>query len=196
MLTIKLFRTGKKNQPFFKIVVADKKNPPKAGRFVEQIGFYNPLTKEKNLKQDRAKYWLSVGAKPSDTIYNLLVSEGIIEGKKIDVHKKSKKKEGAAESVVGEEKKPAEEKPAEKKPKEEKPVEEKPIEKKPAEEKSVEEKPKEEKPVEKKPTEEKSVKKKPKEKKAKEEKAKEKKPLETSEEKLPSVEPLENKEKT
>ena len=91
MLTIRLFRVGRKNQPSFKIVVADKKNPPKSGRFVEEVGFWNSRTKEKVLKQERIKYWLSVGAQPSPTIHNLFISEKIIEGKKIPVHKKSKK---------------------------------------------------------------------------------------------------------
>ena len=91
MLTIRLFRVGKKNQPSFKIVVTDKRSKPRAGRFVEEVGFYNPLTKEKVFKGDRIKYWISVGAKPSPTINNLLVSEKIITGKKIPKHKKSKK---------------------------------------------------------------------------------------------------------
>jgi len=91
MLVIRFFRVGKKNQPSFKIVVTDKKKPPKGGEFLEEVGFYNPLTKEKILKSDRIKYWLSVGAKPSDTVHNLLVKEKIIEGKKIPVHKKAKK---------------------------------------------------------------------------------------------------------
>ena len=103
MLVIRLFRTGKKNQPFFKIVVTDKRRPPRAGRFVEELGNWNPLTKEKVLKQERIKYWLSVGAKPSDTVHNLLVSEKIIEVKKIPKHKVLKKAE----------EKPIPEKPAE-----------------------------------------------------------------------------------
>ena len=98
MLTIRLFRTGKKNQPFFKIVVIDKRKAPKSGRFVEEIGFYNPLTKEKNIKADRVKYWISVGAAPSDTLHNLLVKEKIIDGKKVDVHKE-KEEEKPAETV-------------------------------------------------------------------------------------------------
>ena len=93
MLVIRLLRKGKKNQSFFKIVVTDKKNPPKGGRFVEEVGFLNPLTKQKNLKNERIKYWLSVGAKPSDTIYNLLIKEKIIEGKKIPLHQVKPKKE-------------------------------------------------------------------------------------------------------
>ena len=69
---------------------------------METVGSWNPLTKEKVLKTERIKYWLSVGAQPSPTVFNLLVSEKIIEGKKkIDVHKKKKEKaekpaEGAA----------------------------------------------------------------------------------------------------
>ncbi|PIR02032.1 MAG: 30S ribosomal protein S16 [Candidatus Nealsonbacteria bacterium CG_4_9_14_0_2_um_filter_37_38] len=126
MLVIRLFRIGKKNQPFFKIVVTDKRKPPRGGRFVQEVGFYNPLTKEKNLKKDRIKYWLSVGAKPSATVYNMLISEKIIEGRKVDVHKESKKekKEGSvAEAAEGKEiaegkkEKSAGEKPTEEEPK-------------------------------------------------------------------------------
>lgn len=88
---IRLYRAGKKNQPFFKIVVTDKKNAPRGGRPVEVLGFFNPLTKEKKIDAERAKYWLSVGAQPSDTLRNFLISAGIMVGKKVDVHKKSKK---------------------------------------------------------------------------------------------------------
>ena len=91
MLVIRLFRVGKKNQPAFKIVVTDKRNPARAGRFVEEVGFYNPLTKEQLFKKERIDYWLERGAKPSSTIHNLFLKEGIIHGKKILVHKKAKK---------------------------------------------------------------------------------------------------------
>ncbi len=110
MLVIRFFRAGKRNQPFFKIVVTDKKNAPRGGRFVEEVGFFNPLTKEKNMKAERIKYWLSKGAKASDTVHNLLVKSKIIEGKKIPSHKIIKKSE---ESKL--EEKPKEEKPAEEK---------------------------------------------------------------------------------
>jgi len=102
MLVIRLLRTGKKNQPSFKIVVTDKKNPPRGGRFVEEVGSYNPIIKAKVLKKERIQYWLSQGAQPSDTVHNLLVKEGILEGKKIPVHKKSKKeiKEESVEKSV------------------------------------------------------------------------------------------------
>ena len=93
MLRIRLFRAGKRNQPFFKIVVIDKKAPPRGGKPLEILGFYNPLTKERGLKKERIQYWLSVGAQPSDTVWNLLIREGILKGKKIALHKKKKKKE-------------------------------------------------------------------------------------------------------
>jgi len=123
MLVIRLFRVGKKNQPSFKIVVTDKKSKPRAGRFVEEVGFYNPLTKEKVLKGDRIKHWISVGAKPSPTIFNLLISEKIIEGKKIPKHKKSKKSASSADVPERHEEKPSLEPKEEVAP--EKPVEEK-----------------------------------------------------------------------
>ena len=132
MLVIRFFRIGKKNQSSFKIVVTDKRKPARAGRFVEELGNYNPVTKEKVLRQERIKYWLSVGAKPSPAVFNLLVSEKIIEGKKIAVHKKAKMKE----------------KPKEEKPKEEKPKEEPKVEAKPAEEKLKEKPAEPEKPQE------------------------------------------------
>lgn len=92
MLCIRFLRIGRKHQPSFKIVVTYKRRPPKGGRFKEEVGFWNPLTKEKSLKAERIKYWLSKGAKTSDSVHNLLVKEKIIEAKKIDVLKKPKKK--------------------------------------------------------------------------------------------------------
>ncbi|MFA5742712.1 MAG: 30S ribosomal protein S16 [Candidatus Paceibacterota bacterium] len=82
MLMIRLFRTGKKNQPSFKIVVTEKTNSSTRGRSTEEVGFYNPVTKEKVFKKERIVYWINKGAQPSDTVYNILVGEKIIEGKK------------------------------------------------------------------------------------------------------------------
>lgn len=90
MLVIRFFRVGKKNQPSFKIVVTDKRRPPRGGRFTEEVGFWNPLTKQRTLKEDRVKYWLSVGAQPSDTVHNLLIEAKVLEGKKVPVHKVKK----------------------------------------------------------------------------------------------------------
>lgn len=100
MLRIRLFRIGKKNQPFFRIVVIEKKSPPRGGRPLEILGFLNPLTKEKNIKKERINYWLSVGAQPSNTVYNILASEGILTGKKKPVHKKSKKTKEAPKTAM------------------------------------------------------------------------------------------------
>lgn len=97
MLSIRFFRTGKKNQPFFKIVVTDRRNAPRGGRFLEAVGFYNPITKEKQLKQERIQYWLGCGAQPSDTVHNLLVKEGVLTGEKVAVHKKSKQEVNSEE---------------------------------------------------------------------------------------------------
>jgi small subunit ribosomal protein S16 len=119
MLTIRFIRTGKTNQPFFRVVVTDKRNPPRAGRFVEIVGFFNPKTKEHQLKAERIKYWLGVGAQPSDTVHNLLVKDGVIEGKKKPVHKKPKKT--AEEAKVTPVAKPVEAKIAEEAPAEPKP---------------------------------------------------------------------------
>ncbi len=122
MLVIRLLRTGKKNQPFFQIVVTDKKNPPKGGRFVEKIGFWNPLTKEKKIDVERVKHWLSKGVQLSDTVHNFLVDEKIIEGKKISQHNRPKEKQEEKKEV------PTESKPEEAKPEEVKTEEVKPEE--------------------------------------------------------------------
>jgi small subunit ribosomal protein S16 len=75
MVVIRLSRGGAKARPFYNIVVADKRSR-RDGRFVERIGFYNPLAKggEEPLRiaQDRLNYWLGVGAAPSDTVARLI----------------------------------------------------------------------------------------------------------------------------
>jgi small subunit ribosomal protein S16 len=92
MLVIRLFRTGKKKQPSYKVVVTDRNNPPQGGKFVEQVGFYNPLTKEKIFHAERIQYWMSVGAQPSDTVYNILINENIVKGEKQKIVYKKRKK--------------------------------------------------------------------------------------------------------
>ncbi|MDP2664630.1 MAG: 30S ribosomal protein S16 [bacterium] len=93
MLTIRFHRTGRRNYPSFKIVITEHTKSSTGGRFIEEVGFFNPATKEKVLKAERLKYWISVGAKPSPTVWNLLVQEKIVEGTKLPKHKKPKKKE-------------------------------------------------------------------------------------------------------
>ncbi|MBI4359031.1 MAG: 30S ribosomal protein S16 [Candidatus Nealsonbacteria bacterium] len=111
MLVIRLFRIGKKNQPIFKIVVAEKSQPPRAGVFVEDLGFYNPITKEKAIKEERLKHWLKMGAAPSDTVHNLLVSAKVVAGKKRKIT--LNKPEPKPESETKEKTEAPKEKPAE-----------------------------------------------------------------------------------
>ncbi|MDR3046858.1 MAG: 30S ribosomal protein S16 [Bacteroidales bacterium] len=75
---IRLQRHGKKNQPFYHIVIADGR-APRDGSFIERIGSYNPLTHPAtiNLDFDRALYWVEVGASPSDTARSILKKEGV-----------------------------------------------------------------------------------------------------------------------
>lgn len=76
---IRLQRHGKKGQPFYHIVVADSRSP-RDGKFIEKIGTYNPLTNpaQINIKFDRALYWYSVGAQPTDTARSLLSKTGVM----------------------------------------------------------------------------------------------------------------------
>jgi small subunit ribosomal protein S16 len=85
MLKIRMQRTGRINMPSFRIVVVEHTASPKAGKFVDKVGTYDPKSKKRQLDAERIKYWLSVGAKPSDTVHNMLVSLKIIDGKKINV---------------------------------------------------------------------------------------------------------------
>ncbi len=93
MITIRLFRIGKKRQPSYKIVVTDKKNSPSGGRFIDEVGFYDPITKNRSIDGEKVKYWVSKGASVSDTVHNLLVKEGVIEEKKRPKHNIPEKKE-------------------------------------------------------------------------------------------------------
>ena len=79
MLRIRLSRTGKKRQPSYRVVVAEKE-AKRDGRVVERIGYYNPLTNPADYKIDeaRALHWLSVGAQPSDAVRILLDKQGTL----------------------------------------------------------------------------------------------------------------------
>jgi len=103
MITIRLFRIGKKKQPFYKIIVTDKRNSPSGGRFIDEVGFYNPITKERSINGEKVKYWISKGASVSDTVHNLLVTEGVLKAKKRPKHGLSENKE-KEEIVVPKEK--------------------------------------------------------------------------------------------
>ncbi len=104
MLTIRLTRKGRKNQPFFRLVVIDKRRSSKGGRPVEELGYVDPLSKKKSFEKERVLYWIKMGAQPTATVHNLLVSEKIIDApkiKKFSVSKKAKTEAvKAAEAVA------------------------------------------------------------------------------------------------
>ncbi|MFA7685480.1 MAG: 30S ribosomal protein S16 [Candidatus Gracilibacteria bacterium] len=78
MLKIRLSRVGKKNQPSFRVIVQEHTSAVK-GKFIEELGYYRPATKDKELvfKLDRVKYWIGNGAQPSDTVAVLLKKQGV-----------------------------------------------------------------------------------------------------------------------
>jgi small subunit ribosomal protein S16 len=80
MVKIRLKRIGAKKKPFYRIVVADSRSP-RDGKFIEQIGTYNPLTDPSEIKVDaeKAKKWLSTGAQPTETVKKLLKIAGVTE---------------------------------------------------------------------------------------------------------------------
>ncbi len=119
MLRIRFFRTGRKGQPFYKIVVTDKNNPPASGRIKESVGFYNPLTKECKIESEKVLAWIGKGAQPSDVVHNLLIKKGVIKGKKSNVVFLSEKKKAKIKEVTKNKQKEAEAKEVKKEKEEE-----------------------------------------------------------------------------
>lgn len=107
MLVIRLTRVGKKKDASFRVVVVDSKRKVQAGNYLEMVGSYDPRVDRSELDTERITHWISQGAQPSDTVHNLLVSKGIIDGKKINVLPKKTVEKPAAADV------PAEATPAE-----------------------------------------------------------------------------------
>lgn len=144
-LAIRLSRGGRKSRPFYRIVVADKRMP-RDGRYIERLGTYNPLLDDQNeervkLVEDRIKYWLSQGAKPSERVAIFLGKAGLIdmpaqpnrpnksapgEKAKMRIEEKEEKRKAAEEAakMAEEEAKAAAAAPAEEAPAEEAPAEE------------------------------------------------------------------------
>lgn len=118
MLVIRLTRIGKKNAPQYRIVVQEKLQAP-SSKYLDQVGFYNPLTEPSTIKleEEKIKDWISKGAQPSNTVWNMLVNAGIVKGKKRKAVKvKVKKgKESEGEKKEGDAKKKDEAKPEESK---------------------------------------------------------------------------------
>lgn len=92
MLIIRLSRVGKKSHAQYKMVLTEKTSPVK-GKFNEILGTYDPHQKKVALKQDRIQYWIGKGVTCSDTAWNLLVDNKIIEGEKRKVKVPAKKVE-------------------------------------------------------------------------------------------------------
>jgi len=147
-LKIRLSRGGAKKRPFYHVVIADSRSP-RDGRFIEQVGTYNPMVAKDNpdrlvLKEERIKYWMGVGALPTDRVARFLADAGM--GAKPVVNEQTKKhlpKAKAQERV-----KEAAEAAEAAKIAAEAPVEEAPVEEAPAEEAATEEAPAAEAPVE------------------------------------------------
>lgn len=91
MVRIKLARVGKSKDTSFRVIVTDRTKDP-FGNYLEVVGTYNPRTKPKhiNLNKERILYWISKGAQPTDSLHNLFVNQGIIEGKSVKVNRTTK----------------------------------------------------------------------------------------------------------
>ena len=155
---IRLARHGAKKRPFYRIVVADSRKP-RDGRFIERIGSYNPMLPRDHperikIDEERVKYWLGVGALPSDRVHRFLGDAGLTAKREIpeqtkkhlpgtkaqeQAREREEKAKAAAEAAKEAEAAPAEEAPAEEAAPEEAPAEEAPAEQEaPAEEKAEE----------------------------------------------------------
>ena len=139
-LRIRLSRGGAKKRPFYRIVIADSRSP-RDGKFIEKIGTYNPMLPKEGgnrlvIKEDRVKYWVSVGALPSDRVARFLGDAGLMEkvvapanqtkqnmpklkAQERQQEQADKAKTAATEATAA----PAEEAPAEEAPAEEAPAE-------------------------------------------------------------------------
>jgi len=94
MLKLRLQRIGRSKEPHYKVVCIEATKGPKSAKYIEELGSYNPKLSTVNLKNDRISYWLSVGAKASNTVHNFLVRQNIITEaiKPVRINKKRKSK--------------------------------------------------------------------------------------------------------
>lgn len=89
MLMIRFQRIGRKNDAAFRMVVLEKTAGPKAGKYVDLVGTYNPKTKAMTVDGEKINAWIKKGAQVSPSLMNLLVAKGLVEGKKVPVIAKS-----------------------------------------------------------------------------------------------------------
>ncbi len=147
-ISLRLSRGGAKKRPYYRIVAADSRKP-RDGRYLEQIGTYNPLLAKDDsnrvqLNEDRAKYWLGVGAQPSDRVLRFLDAAGIMERPARNNPNKAKPGEKATERAEEKAEKAAAAKEAEEEAKNAAAEEAKAAAEAPAEEPAAEEAPAEE----------------------------------------------------
>jgi len=90
MVVIRLARIGKKKQAFYRVVAADSKRPVTA-KFIEILGWYNPHSKELNIKQEKVEEWLKKGARPSNSLAVILKSNGIKLPAWVEITEKNRK---------------------------------------------------------------------------------------------------------
>ena len=102
MLKIRLQRVGRKNDPSFRIVVMQHQKDSQSGKFIEILGDYNARAGKPQVKADRVKHWLAMGAQASGTVHNILVKQKVITGKKINVLPKRKPVEKKLEEAKAE----------------------------------------------------------------------------------------------
>ncbi len=102
MLMIRLQRIGRKNSPHFRVVLTDRKNSTKSGRFLEVLGSYAARPGNFEVNAERVKYWIGQGAQTSDTMHNFLVEKKIVVGKKINVLPSKHPTKSAPTEAVGE----------------------------------------------------------------------------------------------
>ncbi len=82
---IRLQRKGKKHQPFYRLVVGEKRSKLN-GEQVEELGWFDPVQNKNSVNKERVQYWMSKGAQMSPTVNNLLITAGAVTGKKLAVH--------------------------------------------------------------------------------------------------------------
>ena len=78
MLKLRLKRTGRKSSPSYRLVIMEN-TTRRDGRPVEELGYYNPINKQSSFDTERIIYWLKIGVKPTQTVFNLLKKSSIIE---------------------------------------------------------------------------------------------------------------------
>lgn len=85
MLKMRLQRVGRRNSPSYRVVVVDSRTGPKSNKHIDLLGSYDPKVDRVQINAQRASEWLAKGVQASPTVHNILVSEGVIDGKKINV---------------------------------------------------------------------------------------------------------------